>query len=325
MRWIETKIETTPEGLPFIEAVLLNANLSGWQTYDDAAFGAFLRDNPLQWDYIDDELLKGASGAAIGFYLTGDEAGRGALKQIISAINTLRPDNPGVDFGTLSSASVSRDDAVWLDNWKKYFKPFCVGKNLVVKPAWEDYGNTDGKTVININPGHMFGTGQHETTRMCMEAIEDNPPRGVRFLDIGCGSGILSVLALKLGAEHCDAVDFEAGAAAVVNENAALNGISGERLRVYTGDFINDINLCDALKAKKYGAVVANITAGAIISVARILDNIGCMDTGALFIASGIIRDRLAETRQAAEDAGFCVTDARLDGEWACLRATRAR
>jgi len=325
MRWIETKIETTREGLPFIEAVLLNANLSGWQTYDDAELGALLRDNPHTWDYVDDELLSGASAAAVGFYVLDGAAGQKALEQILIDIYKLRIDNPGVDFGPLNAASVSRDDADWQDNWKKYFKPFRVGVNLVVKPAWEDYENTDNRTVININPGHAFGTGQHETTRMCMAAIEKYLPRGARLLDVGSGSGILSILALLFGAEYCDAVDFDIGAADVAMENAALNNIPDGRLRVYTGDFINDTNVRDAFKPKKYGAVVANITAGAIISVARILDNIGCLEQGAPFISSGIIKDRLDETRRAVEDAGFVMIETMTDGEWVCLCAKRAR
>jgi len=320
MEWLEVRIATNTTGTQHVEAVLVNAGVGGWQTFDEVELSDFLQNNPLQWDYVDENLFTGNTDAMICFYVTDNATGRETLDCVTAAVRGLAAERG--DCGPLDISVRRRDDAEWHDAWAKYYKPIDVGTRVVIKPAWETYDNVDNKVVIVINPGHVFGTGQHETTRMCIEAIETHMQTGCTVLDVGCGSGILSIAALLLGAGACTAIDFDPNAREIVNENARLNRVN-DRLRCHTGDALRDASMHAMLKAGGYGCVVANITADAIILLSKVLNELSCLMPGGLFIASGIIRERLEETLRAVEGAGHALFETRIDGEWAALCARR--
>ena len=319
MKWIEVKISASTEGLAFVEAILVNRGVGGWKTDDADEARSFFEANPRAWDYLDESVFDEYDEPSITFYLADAAAGREALVSIETDVGRLRGSDSGIDLGPLAVSSKIVDDEDWADNWKKYYKPIPVGRSIVIKPAWESYVDGSGtKRVIVVNPGHLFGTGQHETTRMCVEAIEEYMTRDVSCLDLGCGSGILSLTALALGAADCTAVDFDPGAEGIVNENAELNGVT-RGLTVLTGDILTDRALHRRIGAKKYGLVVANITADAIISVSRIVKEEGWLAPGGAFVASGIIAGRLVDAREALVSDGFDIVGVASAGEWVCV------
>ena len=319
MKWVEASIVTLSSGVRYVEAELLRHGVTGWQVIDIEELHSFLSDNPMQWDYIDERLLmENPEFVTIKLYAADDDAGIEMIEGITEGLNHLKRSHSDVDFGPLAVTLELLDDSSWLDNWKKYYKPLEIGEKLVIKPAWEEYSHA-GKIVVNIDPGHTFGTGQHETTRLCIEALEGCIKPGNTMLDLGCGSGILSIVGLLLGVEKCVALDVNPAAVKITRQNADLNGIPEEKLCIYIGDIIDSAHLQKQVKALKYDCIAANIVADAIISLSPMIVGMDCLKPDGLFIASGIIKGRLSEVVSAMTDAGFTIEETKTAGEWACI------
>ncbi len=255
-------------------------------------------------DLIDEQLLsKNRDICIIHIYITEEENTAEAL-----AFLTERFAAAGIDF-TVNEGNVN--DADWRDNWKKFFKVTDIGERLVIKPSWEDYKNRDNKAVLNIDPGAAFGTGTHATTKMCLELLDKYTQSGNRVLDIGCGSGILSIAAVLLGAEKAVGVDIDATAVRVSKENAALNDISDKT------EYIKG-NLTDSISGK-YDIICANIVADAILSLLGTVKEFMHDDT--MFICSGIIDIRAEEVRAALSENGFAIIDAPKEDNWHAFAA----
>lgn len=203
-------------------------------------------------------------------------------------------------------------NADWENNWKKYFKPIPVGERLLIHPVWEDEYDAGGRAVLEIEPGLAFGSGTHETTRLCLETLEKYVGNGENVLDIGCGSGILSVSSLLLGAAHADGVDIDALAVKTARENAERNGFTGQQATYVVG------NLTDKISGI-YDVVVANIVADVIIILAK--DVRRFMKNGAVLIVSGIILPRENEVAAALIENGFEVIARHENNGWLCLEA----
>ena len=206
------------------------------------------------------------------------------------------------------------NDEEWLNKWKEFYKPFNVGDKLLVKPVWEEVPDENGRIIFNINPGHVFGTGLHQTTQLCMVQLEKYAASGAEVLDLGCGSGILSIVSLLLGAEHACAVDIDANAVKTAYENAELNGIGKDRYYVVSGNVIEDDRLSDELGYEKYDIVVANIIADVIIAMSSVVAK--KIKKSGVFIASGIIRDRVEDVYEALRNNGFEIIDTSYKDEW---------
>ena len=202
----------------------------------------------------------------------------------------------------------------WVNNWKKYFHPMPVGDKLLIRPTWEDADPTDGRKVLHIEPGLAFGTGSHPTTRLCLETLDSMVKGGERVLDIGTGSGILAIAALKLGAASAEGVDIDPVAVRTAGENAALNGVQ-DKLTVLVGD------LSDKASGT-YDIITANIVANAILSLAPAVP--GLMAEGATFIASGIIDSRKDEVITGLEKAGLSVVEVKEKRGWECIVCKKA-
>ena len=264
-------------------------------------------------DAIDEALLaRDRQAAVIHFYLP--EAAHPG--EAISFI-TERLAAEGIAH-ELAAASVSEED--WAENWKQYYKPERVGRRLVIRPSWEPYIQREDDIVIDLDPGSAFGTGQHETTRLCLELLEQNVRPGARVLDMGCGSGILSIAVLKLGAARAVAVDIDPHAADTAARNAAANGFGGEAFIALAGNILENPELSKTIGGG-YGLIVANIVADVILAMRMIFFQ--KLKAGGRLIVSGIIEPRADEIEQALCAAGFEIKERRALRGWIAMVVTR--
>lgn len=321
MEWIEVFVSVSPMGLEPIEGVLYQCGLTGLMIHDERDFQEFL-DNPNRdWDYVADELVqeKQEQTTGITFFLRDNLYGKEQLAQIRGALQNVKEQEKEMDLGSLAVTIKNIAEKDWANNWKKYFKPFPVGDRLLIQPSWEDVPETD-RVILKIDPGHIFGTGTHETTQLCMELIEKYTQNNDMVLDIGCGSGILSIASLLLGAGEADAVDIDPNAMEIAYENSDRNGIDRSTYHVAAGNILDDEKLHEAYSGKKYRLVVANIVADVIIALTKKVP--AYIQDGGTFLCSGIITERKEDVLAALEVAGFRVTDIREKGSWVAIAST---
>lgn len=318
MDWIKTTVTTTAEGIDPVSGRLLELGINGIEISDKDDFIEFLENNRKYWDYVDEELekLKDAD-TKITFYLSCGAAGIEQLNAVKASLAELKALDADGIYGSLEISTDNVKDEDWSEIWKQYFHPIPVGKKILICPAWETPKNTDGRTVFTVNPGLSFGTGSHPSTRFCLEEIEENLKPGDSMLDLGCGSGILSVTALLLGASSAVAVDIDSNATDVAHSNLKLNKLTDENYKTYTGDITSDKELRDKLGT--HNLVVANIVADVIIAIAPYV--MGFMNPGATFICSGIILERLDEVKAALTQNGLNITKVKCDDDWAAITA----
>lgn len=307
MRWIEVCINTPREEIDTRCEELAALGAGGFVIENEDDFREFLENNHQYWDYVDKELSDSFSGVSrIKTYLADDEDGRAILAAIRNA------------YGAVSVSFV--EDSDWENNWREYYKPIEIGKKFVVVPEWEEIP-AGGRIPLRLDPGLIFGTGSHPTTRMCLAALEDFAGNGKRVLDLGCGSGILGIGALNLGCESCTGCDIDPKAPDVACANAALNAIGSERFRVYAGDILTDASL-RSLLGSGYDIVLANIVSDVIIPLSAHVGDFLAED--GVFITSGIIDGREDEVAAAIRSNGFVITAHRCEEEWHCFVCVRA-
>lgn len=302
MRYIEVTVNTPGAEIDARCQEMADMGAGGFVIENEEDFKDFLEQNHQYWDYVDDELENQFAGVSrIKCYLTDDEDGLAVLRRI----------NAAYDDVTTSYV----EDSDWENNWREYYKPIEVGEKLVVVPEWEE-APQDGRLPLRLDPGLIFGTGSHATTRMCLAALEKFSKPGVRVLDLGCGSGILGIGALILGCDSCLGVDIDPKAPDVVMSNAALNGIGADKMTAWAGDIIADSSL-RARIGGGYQLVLANIVADVIIPLTAVVRQF--MAPGAVFICSGIIEHRWPETEAALISNGFEILDHMSEEEWHCF------
>ena len=311
MKWLELHVDTTPAGLEPVSELLREQGIEGLVIEDEGEFRDFLENNRQYWDYVDESLTREMAGKSrITFYLEDSPAGFTALAAVRIALSAAKPAHP--EYGSLILSMENVEDADWENNWKAFYKPMEIGERLIVIPEWEE-AETEGRVALRLNPGLIFGTGSHATTRLCLQALEKTVRPGMRVLDLGCGSGILSIAALLLGAERAYGCDIDDKAVDVAYENAALNGIGRDRYTVRAGDVLSDAGLRRDMGAD-YDIVVANIVADVIIGLAGTVGALKKPD--GLFLCSGIIDDRAEEVRQKLEAAGLTVLETHSSEGW---------
>ena len=307
MRYIEVIIDTPEELLEQRCEEMTAWGVGGFVIENEADFRDFLENNHQYWDYVDRELEVQYQGVSrIKCYLNDDSDGQNQLRRIREA------------YGPVSVSFV--EDSDWENNWREYYKPIPVGEKLVVVPEWEPIPE-GGRLPLRLDPGLIFGTGSHATTRMCLAELENCVTPETRVLDLGCGSGILGIGALVLGAKSCLGCDIDPKAPDVVRSNAALNGLGANRLSVCAGDILSDRGL-RASFGGGYDLVLANIVADVISPLSGFVKDF--MAPGAVFICSGIIEGRQAELQNTLERNGLRIEKHRCEEEWHCFVCTIA-
>lgn len=311
MRWLEVHIDTNHAGLDTVQAMLSGLDVDGVMIEDEEEFQDFLENNHDYWDYVDEDLERHMAGRSrITFYLEAQEAGFAKLGEVRVALEGLKRERR--DLGTLLMTLEDVEDADWENNWKQYYKPMEIGERLLVIPQWEEADPGD-RVPLYLDPGLTFGTGAHATTRLCLTALETLVRGGERVLDLGCGSGILSVAALRLGAGSALAVDIDDKCRTAARENAGLNGIGPDRLDILVGNLLTDRAAAEKIGGG-YDLVLANIVADVIIALAPRVR--GLLSPGGTFLCSGIIKGRADEVEAALNAAGLEIRTRREDNGW---------
>ena len=311
MEWLELTIDTTPKGIEPVTDLLEEQGVTGVIIDDEGEFHDFLENNHQYWDYVDDALMQEKRGVCrVTFYLENTPEGYNTLAQVRIALAALKTAHP--DYAPLLLMMNNVADADWENNWKAFYKPMEIGERLLVIPEWEKADDPTRIPLI-LNPGLTFGTGSHATTRLCLTALDAHVRGGEKVLDLGCGSGILSIAALRLGAKEAFACDIDDKCVDVAYENAALNGIGKDHYTVRWGDVTRDKQL-QAEFGTDYDIICANIVADVIISLAPQVRPF--LKAGGLFLTSGIIDDRAAEVRNALTAAGWDIVETHDSEGW---------
>ena len=309
MNWLEITVETAPSTIETVAARLTAGGFEDLVIEDQNEFEEFLQENRSCWDYIDEELQKQLEGLSrIKLYLEDtDTAGMDRLKGLLEKMDL-----------TMQVSTMGETD--WEESWKDNYPPQPVGQSLVVLPYWLADTETDRKKII-LDPGLTFGTGAHPSTQMVMETMEEIVQPGFRCLDLGSGSGILSIAALRLGAETAVGIDIDPKAENIARENAAYNGFAAPEFTALTGNVTEDKALMEKLAQTEYDLVLVNIVADVIIGLAPVLPNF--LTQKSTLICSGILDVRLKDVLAALEKAGLTVTGIREKEDWRCVAARK--
>ncbi|MGG7163826.1 50S ribosomal protein L11 methyltransferase [Clostridium ihumii] len=303
--WIEITVVTSSEASDVVSGFFYNTGVDGVSILDSEDV-AFKKKNPSGWDYFDENLLKVKEGAIIKGYYKEDDKLQEYIEYIKESVEKL-PEF-GFDKGEGSVYVVKVNEGDWENIWKQYYKPTKIGERIVVKPIWEPYEVKNDEIVVELDPGMAFGTGTHETTRMCMKSLEKYTKKDSTVFDIGTGSGILAISAAKLGAKHVVAVDLDPVAVDSAKKNVGYNNISN--IEVLHGDLMEVVN-------GKAEIVVANIIADVIIFLVEGVKEF--LNKDGYFITSGIILAKVDEVVEKFKQCGFEIVEVIRDGEWACV------
>ncbi len=323
MKWIEASIYTTTNGIEIINGALMQIGINDAVIEDASVFQDFLDNETLNWDYYDDDLAKMKDcESCIKIYLADNNQGNDKLKEVYKIIDNFKNEKYDIDFGRLDVVLRNLNDEDWANNWKQFFKPFIVSDKIIIKPSWEDYKEpTDGKIVLEIDPGMSFGTGQHFTTRLCIEQIEKYLVNDMEVLDMGCGSGILSIASILLGAKSAVGVDIDENAVRIAKENAEINNIYDDKFTVYCGNVTDDIILQDKIGYNKYDMIAVNIIADIIIGMSSSFPKF--LKKGGIVVASGIIKKYLQNIIDNFEGLGFEIKEINEKEDWVSVTALK--
>lgn len=319
MQWLELTIKSTSAGIDILANRLTLLGYDSFIIDDQADFHEFLESNRQYWDYVDEDLEKHMQGLSqIRLYLEDGPSAMEAVADLRAQMTLLKTMNPDSDLGSLEIQLENLKDEDWENNWKQYYQPLPIGEKLLVVPQWLNPENEEGRLPVLLDPGMIFGTGAHASTQMCMIALEKAIRGGETVLDLGSGSGILSITALLLGAKSAIGVDIDPKAEDIARENAAINSLFDDRFTAVTGDVIGDRAMMERLEGS-YGIVLANIVADVIIPLSPVVPHF--LGANSLFICSGILEQRLPDVKQAITDAGMEILGVQMIDDWCQITA----
>ena len=317
MEYLELTIQTSPEGIEPMAAILTANGFEDLVLEDQQELEGFLDSNRAYWDYIDESLSAHLQGLSqIKLYLEKED------KASLSRLEALLAEQKDKGFGSLELKITPLAPVDYEESWKENYPPQEVGKRLVVLPYWLADTYAGDRLPIVLDPGLTFGTGAHPSTQMVMETMEETDLKDAACLDLGSGSGILSITALRLGAKSAVGVDIDPKAEGIARENAGYNGFAAPEFCALTGNVTADRKLMDRLAGDCYDLVLVNIVADVIIGLAPILPSF--MDENTLLICSGILDTRLNDVTAALEKAGLTLTKVKSKEDWRCVSAKRS-
>lgn len=308
--WIEISIVTSSEAVEAIQGILYTTDVKGVSVQDSEDV-EFKKKNPGDWDYFDESILNIEEGAVVKAYYNGETNIDEIVNYIKTGINNLKEYGINKGLGIVTVSTVNEED--WANNWKKYYKPTRVGARVVIKPLWEEYDLKSHELLVELDPGMAFGTGTHETTRMCIQALERYVDENSIVFDIGTGSGILAIAAAKLGAKEVIGGDLDPVAVSAAIENVKQNNLS-DNIKILKGDLMEVVE-------GKASVVVANIIADVIIFLTPQLRDY--INENGVFISSGIIKDKKDEVIKTLIENGFEPIEVNNQGEWICIVAKK--
>lgn len=316
MKWNQFRLKTTTEAEDIVSSMLADLGIEGVQIEDKIPLTQ--QDKEQMFVDILPDIPEDDGVAYLTFYLDPDLDAGTILAQVREEMEQMRA---YVDVGDATIEESETEDVDWVNNWKQYFHQFYVDDILVI-PSWEDVKAEDSdKLVIHIDPGTAFGTGMHETTQLCIRALRKYVKNGDLVLDVGCGSGILGMLALKFGAGHSIGTDLDPCALDATHENMEVNGIAKDQYKVMIGNIIDDKDVQDAVGYEKYDIVLANILADVLEPLTPVI--VHQMKPGAVYITSGIIEDKETVVTEAVKAAGLEVLEVNHQGEWVSVVARK--
>ena len=316
MKWNQFRLKTTTEAEDIVSSMLADLGIEGVQIEDKIPLTQ--QDKEQMFVDILPDIPEDDGVAYLTFYLDPDLDAGTILAQVREEMEQMRA---YVDVGDATIEESETEDVDWVNNWKQYFHQFYIDDILVI-PSWEDVKAEDSdKLVIHIDPGTAFGTGMHETTQLCIRALRKYVKNGDLVLDVGCGSGILGMLALKFGAGHSIGTDLDPCALDATHENMEVNGIAKDQYEVMIGNIIDDKDVQDAVGYEKYDIVLANILADVLEPLTPVI--VHQMKPGAVYITSGIIEVKETVVTEAVKAAGLEVLEVNHQGEWVSVVARK--
>lgn len=317
MEFKKIEIYTESEAVYPLTMMISELGINGFEIHDSADFEDFLENKEMNWDYVDDDLmnLKNVS-THVTCYLQENVQGAEMMNALKGALDDIKSRDKENFFGSLEIKTDSIREEDWANNWKQYYKPFNVGNKLIIKPTWEKVEDAGKRKILEIDPASSFGTGQHHTTKLVMEALEDIISGGEKVLDLGCGSGILSIAALLLGAKKAVMTDVFLNAVNTASENAEQNGFDKEQYACYCGNIIDDEKLRKEI-GNGYDVITANIVADVIIKMCPFFR--GFLRENGTLIVSGIITERLDEVKAALAENGIAIEKINEEEGWNAL------
>ena len=316
MKWNKFRIKTTTEAEDIVCSSLMDLGIQGVEVEDKIPLTQ--REKEQMFVDILPEIDVDDGVAYISFYLEEDEDKEKMLQAVREELKEI---GTYVNVGSMEIEESQTEDVDWVNNWKQYFNQFTIDDVLII-PSWEDVQPEDeDKMIIHIDPGTAFGTGMHETTQLCIRQIKKYVTEDTEILDVGCGSGILGMLALKFGAKHSTGTDLDLCAIDATHENMEVNGISRDQYRVMIGNIIDDKEVQDQVGYDRYDIVAANILADVLVPLTPVILN--HLKTGGIYITSGIIEEKEETVVEAVKAAGLEVLEVNHQGEWVSVTARK--
>lgn len=316
MKWNKFRIETTTEAEGLVSSMLMDLGIQGIEIEDNIPMSQ--REKEQMFVDILPETGVDDGVAYISFYLEEEDDKEAVLAKVRAELEDMRA---YIEVGSGSIEESQTEDVDWVNNWKKYFHQFYVDDILII-PSWENVKPEDeNKMIVHIDPGTAFGTGMHETTQLCIRQIRKYTTEHTRILDVGCGSGILGMLALMFGAEYSVGTDLDPCAIDATRENMQVNGITEDRYEVMIGNIIDDKAVQDKVGYEKYDIVAANILADVLVPLTPVIVN--QLKPGGIYITSGIIDDKEETVVNAVKAAGLEVLEVNYQGEWVSVTARK--